>query len=186
MNRFTISETPFAGLKVIERLPQGDSRGFFERIFCANELNNAGWGDPIVQINHSYTREIGTVRGLHYQNPPYTEMKMVSCLKGKIWDVVVDFRAGSETFLQWFAIELSDDNFKAFLIPRGFAHGFQTLTSDCELLYLHTQSYVPDAESGLHPQDPRLKIKWPLTITDLSARDRQHLFLTKSPIGLQL
>jgi len=128
----------------------------------------------IVRINHTYTQHKGTVRGMAFQNAPHVEMKFVSCLRGSVFDVAVDLRKGSPTFLQWHAELLSADNYKTFAIPEGFAHGFQTLTDDCEMLYLHTAAYAPGAEAGLNPQDPKLAITWPLPIAGISSRDAAH------------
>ena len=171
MSRLTIQDLPLAGLKRIERQRLRDERGFFARLFCREELAKAGWTQPVVQINHSYTAQRGTVRGLHYQRPPHTEMKLVTCIRGEVWDVAVDLRAGSTTFLQWHAERLSADNGCALLIPPGFAHGFQALTDDVELIYCHSAAYCPQAEGGLLPTDPRLAIPWPLPITLISKRD---------------
>lgn len=186
MSRFSIFETPLAGLKIVERKAIGDSRGFLARIFCAEALAAAGWRKPVAQINHTLTEKIGTVRGMHFQYSPHQEMKLVTCLHGAVWDVAVDLRAGSSTFLRWYAQELSADNHRALLIPEGFAHGFQTLSEDCELLYLHSASYTPDAEAGLNPQDPALSIAWPLPVNDISARDRQHPMLNEEFKGVAL
>lgn len=177
MSRFTILDTPIADLKIIARQQLGDTRGFLVRLFCAEELTAAGWRKPVAQINHTFTQKPGTIRGMHFQRQPHAEMKLVTCLRGAIWDVALDLRAGSPTFLQWHAEELSATNLRAFLIPEGFAHGFQTLSDDCELIYLHTAVYTPEAEDGLNPQDPMLSITWPLTITELSDRDAQHPML---------
>jgi dTDP-4-dehydrorhamnose 3,5-epimerase len=171
MNRFQIIDTALDGLKVIQRVPIEDSRGFISRIFCASELAQAGWQKPIAQINHTFTRVRGTVRGLHFQRSPYAEMKLVTCLRGAVWDVVVDLRAGSPSFLRWHAEELSATNNRALLVPERFAHGFQTLTSDCELLYLHSAPHVPESEAGINPREPRVAIPWPLPVADLSPRD---------------
>lgn len=171
MKRFHITDLPLPGLKLIERQKLGDSRGFFSRLFCAEELASAGWIKPIAQINHTYTAKRGTVRGLHFQYPPHAEMKLVMCLRGEVWDVVVDIRAGSPTFLHWHAEHLSAENDYALLIPEGFAHGFQALTDHVELLYFHTAPYVPEAEGGINPQDTSLSIPWPLSITEISERD---------------
>ncbi len=168
------TELPLQGLMRISRRRHGDARGFLARIFCADELAMAGWRKPVAQINHTLTTERGTVRGMHYQNPPHAEMKLVSCIRGEVWDVAIDLRAGSPTFMQWHAEILSADNGQALLLPEGFAHGFQALTGNCELLYVHSAAYVPEAESGLACDDPRLAIPWPLAITQLSARDRAH------------
>jgi dTDP-4-dehydrorhamnose 3,5-epimerase len=177
MKRFTIFDTPIADLKIIERQKLGDSRGFLSRLFCAKELSAAGWRKPIAQINQTITKKQGTIRGMHFQHPPYAEIKLVTCLRGAIWDVAVDIRAGSPTFLQWHAEELSDANQRAMLITEGFAHGFQTLSNECELIYLHSMAYTQEAETGLNPKDPMLSITWPRAITELSARDALHPML---------
>lgn len=186
MSRFTISDTPIDGLKIVEHQLRGDNRGFLARLFCAEELATAGWNSPIAQINQTLTQKQGTVRGLHYQQPPNAEVKLVTCLHGAIWDVAVDFRAGSPTFLQWHAEELSAANHRALLIPEGFAHGFQTLCDDCELIYLHSRAYTPEAEAGLNPKDPMISIRWPLAITELSTRDAQHPMLNHQFKGVAL
>lgn len=186
MSRFTILDTPIADLKIVERQQLGDSRGFLSRLFCAEELAAAGWHKPIAQINQTLTQKQGTIRGMHFQRSPHAEMKVVTCLRGAIWDVAVDLRAGSPTFLQWHAEELSVANHRALLIPEGFAHGFQTLSDDCELIYLHSRAYTPKAEAGLNPKDPMLSIIWPLTITELSVRDAQHPMLDHQFNGVTL
>jgi dTDP-4-dehydrorhamnose 3,5-epimerase len=156
------------------------------RLFCAEELAAAGWNKPIAQINQTYTAKTGTVRGIHYQRPPYTEMKLVSCLHGAIFDVAVDLRTDSPTFLKWHGERLSADNHRALLIPEGFAHGFQALTDDVELLYCHSDIYAPSAEEGLNPLDPRLIIAWPLPVVGLSTRDAGHPMLTENFEGVRL
>ena len=186
MSRFTILDTPINDLKIVERQQLGDSRGFLARLFCVEELAAAGWHKPIIQINQTLTQKQGTIRGLHFQNAPYADMKLVTCLHGAIWDVVVDLRAGSPTFLQWHAEELSADNHRALLIPEGFAHGFQTLCDDCELIYLHSQAYKQGAEAGLNAKDSMISIRWPLAITELSARDAQHPMLDPQFKGVTL
>ena len=185
MSRFNVTDLPLYGLKMVERQQLGDSRGFLSRLFCAEELAADGWHQPIAQINQTVTQKQGTVRGMHYQHPPHSEMKLVSCLQGVIWDVAVDLRAGSPTFLQWHAVELSAANHRALLIPEGFAHGFQTLVDDCELIYMHTRAHTLGAEAGLNPQDPMLAITWPLGFTELSARDAQHPMLDHLFKGVQ-
>lgn len=187
MSRFVIHpQLPLAGLVLIERKPQGDERGAFCRMFCAEELACAGWQQPIVQINHTVTRQRGTVRGLHYQNPPHAEMKLVSCIRGEVWDVVVDLRRDSPTFLNWHAERLSAGNARALLIPQGFAHGFQALSDDVEMLYCHSATYEPDFEGGLNPADPLLLIDWPLPVAGLSPRDASHSRLTPAFAGLDV
>lgn len=174
MKRLFLSAAPIHALYRIERRPIQDARGSFSRLFCAEELAEAGWRKPIAQINHSVTVKTGTVRGLHYQNVPHAEMKLVSCIRGAVWDVAVDLRAGSATFLRWHAEVLSAENGYAMLIPEGFAHGFQTLTDGVELIYCHSAAYHQQAQGGLHPQDARLSIAWPRPITELSERDAQY------------
>jgi dTDP-4-dehydrorhamnose 3,5-epimerase len=184
MSRFTFLDTSIVDLKVVERQQLGDSRGFLSRLFCAEELVAAGWHKPIAQINQTLTQKQGTVRGMHFQYPPYAEMKLVTCLRGAVWDVAVDLRAGSSTFLQWHAEELSATNHRALLIPEGFAHGFQTLSNDCELVYLHSTAYIPHAEAGFNPKAPLLSITWPLAIAELSTRDAEHPMLDHQFKGL--
>ncbi len=184
--RFTVSDTSLSGLKVIERQMLGDARGFLARLFCAQELAAAGWDEPVAQINHTFTATAGTVRGMHYQQPPHSEMKLVSCLRGEVWDVAVDLRAGSPTFLKWHGERLSADNRRALLIPKGFAHGFQALSNEVEMLYCHSQPFVPLADAGLNPRDERLAIAWPLPVAGLSIRDAAHTMLDASYKGVHL
>lgn len=186
MSRFTVTDLPLAGLKLVERRISGDSRGFLSRLFCAEELASAGWQKPIAQINHTYTAKRGTVRGMHFQLPPYAEMKLVSCLRGRVWDVAVDLRGGSDTLLHWHTEELSADNHRALLIPEGFAHGFQALTDDVELLYCHSAAYHDEAKGALNPHDSKLAIKWPLEITEISAADALHPMINQDFAGLVL
>ncbi|MFZ4792276.1 MAG: dTDP-4-dehydrorhamnose 3,5-epimerase family protein [Candidatus Competibacteraceae bacterium] len=182
--RFDLLATPISGLKLIQRQPLGDQRGYFERLFCADELQALLAGRGIAQINHSLTAKRGTVRGLHFQYPPDAELKLVSCLRGAVFDVAVDLRQGSPTFLHWHAEILSADNHHTLLIPEGFAHGFQTLTDHCELLYFHTAPYQPSAEGGLNVHDLRLNIGWPEAVTEWSPRDAALPGLTESFSGV--
>jgi len=186
VNRFTLNPTPLAGLVTVQRQPLVDSRGFLARMFCAQDLAPAGWTWPVAQINHTHTVQRGTVRGLHFQRPPAAEAKLVSCLRGAVWDVAVDLRAGSPTFLQWFGTELSAANRRALLIPPGFAHGFQALADDCEMLYLHSAPHAPASEGGLDALDPRLAIAWPLPVAERSPRDAEHPLLAPGFTGLPL
>jgi dTDP-4-dehydrorhamnose 3,5-epimerase len=168
---FDILFTPLEGLRVIRRRRITDERGFLARLFCDQELGELGWPGRVAQVNHTATIRRGTVRGLHFQVPPYAEFKLVSCIRGIIWDVAVDLRVGSPTFLKWYARELSAENECAMLIPEGFAHGFQSLTNDCEMVYVHSAGYEPDAESGIHVNTAQLGIGWPLPVNHLSKRD---------------
>jgi dTDP-4-dehydrorhamnose 3,5-epimerase len=184
MSRLNIQQTPLKGLSIIERKKLSDSRGFLSRLFCHKELATAGWQDPVAQINQTATVCRGTIRGMHYQQAPHSEKKLIHCLKGAIWDVAVDIRQESPTFLQWFGIQLSIDNCLGLLIPQGFAHGFQSLTDNVELLYCHSKSHHAKSERGLHPQDPKLAIDWPVSITQLSDRDKSHPFLQSDFRGI--
>lgn len=185
MTRFLVSDTPIAGLKVVERTRRSDERGFLARMFCAEELAAAGWTRGIAQINHTLTRRRGVIRGMHFQRPPHAEAKLVMCLRGSVWDVAVDLRAGSPTFLRWHAAVLSADNGRALLIPEGCAHGFQALSDDAELLYLHSAAYSPDSEGGVNALDPRLAIQWPEPVADRSQRDRDHEMLASDFQGIR-
>lgn len=184
--RVNFHPTPLAGLVVIERMPIADERGALERLFCANEFAVEKIPLSIVQANCTVTTRKGTVRGMHFQHPPHAETKLVSCLAGKVFDVAIDLRRGSPTFLRWHGEELSAGNYKSLLIPAGFAHGLQTLEDQCELLYFHSAAYAADAEGGIHPCEPRIGVAWPLPIAELSARDRGHPALADDFKGLAL
>lgn len=186
MPRFDFLSSPLPGLTVVQRKSIADHRGFLSRFYCADEFHAAGIGRGIKQINHTLTLNKGVVRGLHFQYPPYAEAKMVSCLQGTIFDVAVDLRHGSPTFLQWHGVELSAENMRSLFIPEGFAHGFQTLSNDCELIYLHSEAYRPDSEGALNALDPRLGISWPLDITEMSDRDRNHILIEQDFHGVML
>lgn len=185
MARFDIVPTPIAGLMLVQRQRLEDSRGFLSRFYCAEEFEALGVHQSIAQINHTLTRCRGAVRGMHFQLPPYVETKVVSCLHGEIFDVAVDLRKNSPTFLQWYGVVLSAKNHCSLLIPQGFAHGFQALTDDCELIYLHTAAYQPAAEGAVNANDPRLAIAWPLNITEMSDRDRAHPLLAAEFEGIE-
>ena len=186
MIQLEIEPTGLRSLYVFERQPIGDSRGFLERLFCQETLNSCLDGKSIRQINRTMTKKKGTVRGLHFQYPPHAETKIVTCIKGHVWDVAVDLRRGSTTFLHHHAVLLSEENHQSYLIPEGFAHGFQTLTPDCEMLYFHTADYNTDAEGALNACDPRLAINWPQPISERSERDENHAMLTEHFNGMEL
>lgn len=169
-----IDDTPLRDLYVVQSTRINDARGSFSRLFCAREIESLLAGRQIVQINQSITRHAGALRGLHFQHQPHAEMKMVRCLRGRIWDVAVDLRKNSPTFLKWYAHELSPENAQMMVIPEGFAHGFQALQPDSELLYLHTEFYRPESEGGVRHDDPRLGIRWPIMPLDISTRDLNH------------
>ena len=180
----TFSETNLQGSYVIDLNTFTDERGWFARTYCKNEFHAIGHIAEWVQMNHSFTRQKGSIRGMHYQLPPFSEIKMVRCIAGAVYDVIVDLRKGSSTFMQWFGTELSAANKKMLYIPEGFAHGFQTLTSDCELIYHHSQFYTPGAEGGIKFDDPSIKINWPMPVTAVSERDNQHPLLDEHFKGL--
>lgn len=186
MARFEIIALPLEGLKLVKRKPLFDARGFLSRLFCGEEFEQAGINFPIKQINHTLSLQQGTVRGMHFQRPPYAEAKIVSCLVGSVFDVAVDLRVSSPTYLQWHGEVLSSENQNSLHIPEGFAHGFQTLTEDCELLYLHSASYYPAAEGALNATDPCLSIAWPLPIEERSDRDKNHPFVNHLFCGVSL
>jgi dTDP-4-dehydrorhamnose 3,5-epimerase len=171
---------------VLQRKPLGDSRGYVERVYCSEELAALTPGRTILQINRTLTSRRGAVRGMHYQLPPHAETKFISCLRGEVFDVAVDLRHDSPTFLRWHAEVLSAENHRTLVVPEGFAHGFQTLTDDCELLYLHTAAFAPDSEGALNAKDPRLAIAWPQSISDMSARDAGHPMLGDEIPGIKL
>jgi len=182
--RFRAIATPLTGLWELERQPIGDERGFFERLYCAEDLR--GWGHPgmIVQANRSLTRRRGAVRGMHFQHAPHGEWKLITCLRGRVHDVIVDLRQGSTSLRQHHAVELSGEGHRTLLVPPGCAHGFQTLTAECEMLYLHSHPYVSSAEGGVRPDDPTIAIAWPLDFTDLSERDAHHPLLSADYQGI--
>jgi dTDP-4-dehydrorhamnose 3,5-epimerase len=176
--RFEVIDTPLSGLKILRRKRLGDHRGYLTRLYDAEDLVALGWTGGIFQINETGTGERGTARGFHYQTPPFSEAKLIACTRGRILDVAVDIRRGSPTFLQHFAAELSDENDLSFLLPEGFAHGYQALTDDVRMIYVHSAPYRAEAEAGLNIADPRLGVTWPLPIANLSARDQSFAMLT--------
>lgn len=174
--RMVFTKTPIKGAFVIDLEPHRDNRGFFARVFCARELKFNGLKMPIVQENLSFNRKRGTVRGLHYSVPPAAEAKLVRCIKGEIFDVIVDIRRDSPTFLSQFTIELTAKNRKALYVPEMVAHGFQTLTDDVEVYYQMSEFYLPKAQRGLRYDDPLLNIGWPLPVSEISEKDLQLPF----------
>ena len=184
--RFDVASTALSGLQVLTRKVLDDNRGWLERVFCTTDVQKVFGNRQVLQINRTLTRRQGSVRGMHYQHAPSAEMKLVSCLRGEVFDVAVDLRPASPTFLQWHAEILSADNRKTLVIPEGFAHGFQTLGDDCEMLYLHTAAYDSAAEAALNAQDPALAIGWPLPITEMSPRDAGHPMIEHGFSGVRL
>jgi dTDP-4-dehydrorhamnose 3,5-epimerase len=164
--------TKIEGVVLVESLPHRDERGFFARTYCENEFAAHGLHTHWVQHNHSQSHTAGTLRGMHYQSSPSEEIKLVRCLAGRVWDVVVDLRKDSPTYGQWEAHELSETTMHALYIPTGCAHGFQCLTDTCQLFYLMSEFYNPTAAVGVHWNDPDLAIAWPLPALNISPRDQ--------------
>lgn len=174
MSALVLTELPLSGLCCLQHKVHEDARGQFSRLFCEGSLDVAGQPFHVRQINHSVTREKGSVRGLHYQQG---EAKLITCMQGAVWDVAVDIRKGSPTFLHWHAEYLVAGDGRSLFLPPGFAHGFQALSDNAQLLYLHSADYDSAHEGGLAVDDPRLAISWPLPIINLSARDAAHSWL---------
>ena len=173
-----------AGCYIVEPNVFTDERGWFARFYCKNEFKEIGHTKEWVQLNHSTTHKKGTIRGMHFQLHPFREIKMVKCVAGSIYDVIIDLRKGSATFLKWIGVELSADNKKMLYIPEGFAHGFQCLVDHCELIYHHSEFYQPASEGGIKYDDPMINIHWPLAATNMSQRDGSHPHLEKNFEGI--
>ena len=178
------SPTPLQGSYIIEPEVFSDSRGWFSRYFCKNEFLTINHTKEWVQMNRSYTTHKGTMRGMHYQVAPYREIKMILCIAGAVFDVIIDIRQDSPTFLQWFGAELSAVNKKMLYIPEGFAHGFQSLADNTELLYHHSEFYTPGSEGGIRYDDEKTAIKWPLPLSIISERDANHPYIDKNFKGI--
>lgn len=181
-----ITSLPFKGSYEIEYANFTDSRGIFKRLFCFKELEKKISHKKIAQINFSETFKKGSIRGLHFQKPPKSEIKLIHCIKGSVFDVMIDLRKSSKTFLQWHAIELSSKKNNMVIIPEGCAHGFQSLANNSQLIYFHTEFFSPRNESGIKYDDPLINIKWPLEINHVSERDNKHSFLKNNFRGLKL
>lgn len=178
------TETKLKSSYIIDLNPFEDERGWFARTYCEQEFQQIGHTKCWVQLNHSFTKQKGSIRGMHFQMPPYGEIKLVRCIAGAVFDVIVDIRKNSPTFLQWFGVELSAANKKMIYIPEGFAHGFQTLTDDAELIYHHSEFYKPGVEAGLKFNDQKINISWKSEPTNISDRDKQHNYLTEEFVGI--
>jgi dTDP-4-dehydrorhamnose 3,5-epimerase len=169
--------TPLAGAQVVDLNRVEDERGFFARSFCSDEFKERGLNPRAVQCNVSFNRRRGTLRGMHFQVPPHEEAKLVRCTQGAIWDVIVDLRENSPTLRRWYGVELAAESRRALYVPEGFAHGFQTLTDDAEVLYMMSEFYHPESARGLRWDDPKLGIAWPLPDPVMSGRDRSYPLL---------
>lgn len=178
--------TPLNDSYVLEFDAFEDNRGFFTRTYCHQEMQQIGHDKNIAQVNISMTRETGSIRGMHFQLPPKAEVKIVRCIKGSVFDVIIDIRSESPTFLQWFGETLTAQNGKMIYIPEGFAHGFQTLVENTELLYFHTEFFSPEYEAGIRFDDPLLSIQWPLPVTDISQKDTSHPLLNFDYQGVKV
>ena len=176
--------TELVGSYVIDLQPIEDERGWFARTYCKNEFGKIGHTKDWVQLNHSFTKQIGSIRGMHFQLAPFSEIKLVRCIAGAVYDVIIDLRKNSPTFFKYFGVELSASNKKMIYIPEGFAHGFQALTDDCELIYHHSQFYTPGVEAGIKFNDPTINIQWPLPPTNISERDNTHTLIDNNFKGL--
>ena len=174
VSNFNIIDLPLKDASIIETSINQDERGIFSRFFCNKELQNLLNGSEIVNINFSQSKQKGTLRGLHFQRDPHQEKKFVRCISGRIYDVIVDLRPDSNTYLKWFGIELNENNKKMIYIPEGFAHGYQTLENNSEIIYCVTNYYSPKDEAGLRYDEPSLKIDWPLEITEISNKDMNY------------
>jgi dTDP-4-dehydrorhamnose 3,5-epimerase len=168
------TELALKGAFLVEVKKIEDDRGFFGRAWCANEFREHGLNPSFVKLNTSFSYRKGTIRGLHYQADPYQEVKFIRCTRGRIWDVIIDLRPGSPTFMKWLGNELSADNYRMVYVPENFAHGFVTLEDNSEVYYPVSQFYTPGAERGLRWNDPAFDIQWPVEITVVSDKDRSH------------
>lgn len=182
----TIKHTNIDGTKIILPDPFRDERGFFNRVFCQKELSVIRPNIIVVQINHSMTKVKGSIRGIHFQYLPHAEMKIVRCIKGSIFDLAIDLRKNSSTFLQWHGEILSAENMKALVIPEGCAHGFQSLEDNIEMVYMSTAFYCKEAEDTIRYDDPKVQIDWPEKITVVSEKDRNKPFIKDSFEGIEI
>ena len=179
MNRFNFKELSIKDVFEIYQSPIKDERGTFTRLFCLNELKKIGWLNQISQINRTFTKTIGSIRGMHFQLPPASESKIIVCTRGEIFDVAVDLRKESKTFLKYTSVILSSKINNMILIPKGFAHGFQTLTKDVELIYFHDYEYTPKSEKGINPLDPLINVNWPIDNKIISIKDKTTKMLSE-------
>jgi dTDP-4-dehydrorhamnose 3,5-epimerase len=179
-----LKETPLKGAYIIELTPFSDERGMFMRTYCKNEFQAIGHDKEFVQFNQSVTHKAGTVRGMHYQLPPFSEIKLIRCIRGSVFDVIIDIRKDSPTFLKYFSLELNDRNMLSLYIPEGFAHGFQTLEDNTHLIYHHSAFYKPGFETGIRYNDPAINISWRLPVAVITDKDQNHPFLNSTFKGI--
>jgi dTDP-4-dehydrorhamnose 3,5-epimerase len=167
-------ETKLKGAYIIELEPIKDERGFFARTFCQKEFTKYNLNSHIVQCNISFNKKRGTLRGMHYQVAPYEEAKLVSCIRGAIYDVIIDLRPDSPTYCQWFAVELSSEDYKMLYVPKGFAHGFQTLEDNTVVFYQMSEFYHPECARGARWDDKAFGIEWPISVKIISEKDLSY------------
>jgi len=179
-----LTKTKFKDLLIIESEPHSDERGLFFRTFCKNEFASFGLNKEFVQINQSINYTKGTFRGFHYQKPPYTDEKLIRCISGRVLDIVIDIRKKSKTYMNFFSIELTSENKKMLYIPDGFAHGFITLEDNSQLIYQHTEYYVPNHEASINYKDPAINLKLPIAIKVISEKDLNVSFIDTDFKGL--
>ena len=186
MSNFELIDEALNGIKVFARKKFEDKRGIFSKLLCYQELKEYIDIQNIAQINYSHNSRIGTVRGMHYQAKPYAETKLVSCVQGSVYDVSVDLRKDSPTFCEYFGIELSEKNNLSVLIPKGFAHGFQSIQSDSILIYAHDESFIESHNRIINPSDTKININWPLQISNISEKDNNAPFINDQFVGIKL
>jgi len=182
----TFKESALKGVYIIELKPFIDNRGLFARTFCKKEFQEIGHDQEFVQFNHSVTHKKGSIRGMHYQMPPFSEIKLIRCVRGSVYDVIIDLRKDSSTFLKYTSVEITEHNMLSLYIPHGFAHGFQTLEDNTQLIYHHTAYYTPGYEAGILYNDPAIGITWPLPVSVITEKDLNHSLLKKSFIGISI
>jgi dTDP-4-dehydrorhamnose 3,5-epimerase len=180
------TEIPLKGAYIIETEPFRDKRGLFARTYCKREFQEIGHNKDFVQFNHSATTQKGTLRGMHYQVPPSAEIKLIRCVSGKVYDVIVDIRFQSPTFLRCYGVELDEENMRMIYVPEGFAHGFQTLEDNTQLIYHHTQYYDPANERGIRYNDPSIAIEWPLEPVNVTDKDKSYPLIDNNFKGIKI
>jgi len=180
------TETRLKGAYIVEIDKIEDDRGFFGRSWCAKEFEDEGLKGAICQINTSYSKSKGTIRGMHYQVDPYQETKIIRCTRGCIYDVIIDLRPDSKTFKQWLGTTLSADSYKMIYVPENFAHGYLTVEDNTEVYYAVTQFYTPSAERGLRFDDPAFSIDWPIPVAIYSEKDLSHSAFDAATFNQQL
>ncbi|MCF8369843.1 MAG: dTDP-4-dehydrorhamnose 3,5-epimerase family protein [Bacteroidales bacterium] len=182
----TFKQTILEGAWVVTLDPFVDDRGTFSRMFCENEFAEIGFTKNFAQVNYATNKSKGIFRGLHFQVPPYSDSKLIRCVRGKVYDVIVDIRQGSKTFLKSFAIELSPEENKMLFITDGFAHGYLTLEVKCELIYFHSTAYKPGFEGGLNYKDPKLNIALPFEPSKISEKDKNYTYIDNKFNGIKI